>query len=58
MDPLSFKDMPGDLWKEIDTVDRAKLKGLRKARQPAQGSKKQCTLESRAGWRPVEAGGS
>lgn len=50
--------MPGDLWKEIDTVDRAKLKGLRKARQPAQGSKKQCTLESRAGWRPVEAGGS
>ena len=35
MDNVCFKDRPRHLWEETDTVDRAKHKRVRKARQLA-----------------------
>lgn len=44
MDNVCFKDRPRDLWEEIDTVDRAKHKRVRKARQLARA------VQSRGPW--------
>lgn len=57
MDHLCFKNRSRDLWEEIDMID-SKASRIDYAQEPGKGKHKARTLESKAGWNPVEAEGS